>query len=574
MCHQYDELLSSPAAHAKFKRILKAWVPVHVNHGPEDESINARAMVCRMLAAVEDTPSQPVRRVYDAVIQGEARVRDAPNFRTVRTQLERFHQRWNNIIGRAHPPLWFFLRRMKDDISANVLLWRVKTVQNVTNKSDISFSPGHIPSSINIPFNTAFSPEGDLVPCPAVSSIQQHKGRVVVVVGPKGPNAFTLVCKELKLSTVHLTRMAKSQDHHGGIPTERQDKLFKEAERPSTISTVVATDFSKAFDRVHHNTVVDKLLSKGLRPELVPWVCSFISGRRQRVRYHQSLSNWESLSCGVAQGTLLGPILFLVLIDDAASDTTHPVWKYVDDMNLLETRTLCELPTLQNALDDLHLWTQRNYMLLNGGKCLTMHVTFARNPPQPPPLRIDDTELAVVPSLKVLGLTIQSDLHWDKQVNNMVAKSGRKLFLLKRLKKFNLPQCDLVAIYIGYIRPILEYAVPVWSSGLTKRQSDQLERLQKRACRTIMGNSYTGYQHALEHLGLSTLATRREHLCLKFARSLMDSEFRDWLPPQRAQITGRVTRNNHKLNCPKVKTNRYLNSCIPYMTRLINKYDQ
>ncbi|CAH1268569.1 Hypp3906 [Branchiostoma lanceolatum] len=211
-------------------------------------------------------------------------------------------------------------------------------------------------------------------------------------------------------------------------------------------------------------------------------------------------------------------------------------------------------------------------MLLNGGKCLTMHVTFARNPPQPPPLRIDDTELAVVPSLKVLGLTIQSDLHWDKQVNNMVVKSGRKLFLLKRLKKFNLPQCDLVAIYIGYIRPILEHAVPVWSSGLTKRQSEQLERLQKMACRTIMGNSYTGYQHALEHLGLSTLATRREHLCLNFARSLMDSEFRDWLPPHRAQITGRVTRNNHKLNCPKVKTNRYLNSCIPYMTRLISDF--
>ncbi|XP_066267579.1 uncharacterized protein [Branchiostoma lanceolatum] len=200
-----------------------------------------------------------------------------------------------------------------------------------------------------------------------------------------------------------------------------------------------------------------------------------------------------------------------------------------------------------------------------------MHITFARNPPPPPRLRIDGTELAVVPCLKVLGLTIQSDLHWDRQVNNMAAKAGRKLFLLKRLKKFNLPQGDLVAIYIGYVRPILEYAVPVWNSGLTKHQSDQLERLQKRACRTITGSSYNGYSHALEHLGLSILATRREQLCLKFARSLMDSEFRDWLPPPRAQITGRVTRNSHKLNCPKARTNRYLNSSIPYLTRLINQ---
>ncbi|KAI8498388.1 hypothetical protein Bbelb_235900 [Branchiostoma belcheri] len=301
---------------------------------------------------------------------------------------------------------------------------------------------------------------------------------------------------------------------------------------------------------------------RGLRPELVPWVCSFISGRKQCVRYRQSLSNWETLTCGVAQGTLLGPILFLTLIDDAANDSPCPVWKYVDDMNLLETRTLSQPSMLQHALDDLNLWTQRNHMLLNGGKCLTMHVTFTKNPPPPPPLLINETELAVVPSLKVLGLHMQNDLHWDDQVNSMVTKTGRKLFLLKRLKKFNLPEGDLVAIYIGYVRPILEYAVPVWHSGLTKRQSDQLERLQKRACRTIMGKDYCGYSHALQHLGLTTLASRREQLSLKFARSLLGSEFRDWLPPPRAQITGRVTRNNHKLNCPKARTKRYLNSWL------------
>ncbi|KAI8488360.1 hypothetical protein Bbelb_339560 [Branchiostoma belcheri] len=66
----------------------------------------------------------------------------------------------------------------------------------------------------------------------------------------------------------------------------------------------------------------------------------------------------------------------------------------------------------------------------------------------------------------------------------------------------------------------------------------------------------------------------REQLTLKFARSLLGSEFRDWLPPPRAQITGRVTRNNHKLNCPKARTKRYLNSCVPYMTRLVNQHGQ
>ncbi|KAI8509168.1 hypothetical protein Bbelb_130160, partial [Branchiostoma belcheri] len=90
----------------------------------------------------------------------------------------------------------------------------------------------------------------------------------------------------------------------------------------------------------------------------------------------------------------------------------------------------------------------------------------------------------------------------------------------------------------------------------------------------VMGKDYCGYSHALQHLGLTTLASRREQLTLKFARSLLGSEFRDWLPPPRAQITGRVTRNNHKLNCPKARTKRYLNSCVPYMTRLVNQHGQ
>ncbi|KAI8506861.1 hypothetical protein Bbelb_153000 [Branchiostoma belcheri] len=125
------------------------------------------------------------------------------------------------------------------------------------------------------------------------------------------------------------------------------DSLFQGTDKPSTICTLVATDFTKAFDRVHHHTFITKLLNMGLRPELVPWLANFISDRKQRVRYRGSFSEWEYLSCGVAQGTLLGPVLFLVLIDDAASDTVTPVWKYVDDMNMLQTRRLQQPSTLQ-----------------------------------------------------------------------------------------------------------------------------------------------------------------------------------------------------------------------------------
>ncbi|KAI8511483.1 hypothetical protein Bbelb_105830 [Branchiostoma belcheri] len=143
------------------------------------------------------------------------------------------------------------------------------------------------------------------------------------------------------------------------------DSLCKATDKPSTSCSILATDFSKAFDRVHHSTVITKLIHKGLRPELLPWICDFITRRRQVVRYRGALSGWEYLSCGVAQGTLLGPVLFLVLIDDACHDANSPVWKYVDDMNLLETRSLNQPSSLQNDLDDLNTWSKRNHMLLN-----------------------------------------------------------------------------------------------------------------------------------------------------------------------------------------------------------------
>ncbi|KAI8503384.1 hypothetical protein Bbelb_192050 [Branchiostoma belcheri] len=349
------------------------------------------------------------------------------------------------------------------------------------------------------------------------------------------------------------------------------DSLFQGTDKPSTICTLVATDFTKAFDRVHHHTVITKLLNMGLRPELVPWLANFISDRKQRVRYRGSFSEWEYLSCGVAQGTLLSPVLFLVLIDDAASDTVTPVWKYVDDMNMLQTSRLQQPSTLQSDLDQLYQWSNRNHMLLNGSKCLAMHITFCRKLPPLPLLQINNTPLNVATSLKILGLHIQNNLHWDSQVKQMVGRASKKLFLLKRLRRCNLSHKDLISIYTGYIRPILEYAVPVWSSGLTKAQIVKLERVQKRACRIVLGNDYTGYANALQHLGLTSLVDRREQLCLKFARTLMESTFRDWLPRSRGEISGRNTRNKQKLNTPLCRTNRLKNSPIPYLVNLLNK---
>ncbi|KAI8484621.1 hypothetical protein Bbelb_375620 [Branchiostoma belcheri] len=127
----------------------------------------------------------------------------------------------------------------------------------------------------------------------------------------------------------------------------------------------------------------------------------------------------------------------------------------------------------------------------------------------------------------------------------MVKSSNRRLYMVRRLKRFGVSVPDLVSVYTVYVRPLLEYAVPVWHPALTTKQSKTLERIQMRACKIILGSQYTSYNMALTTLNLSSLADRRRELCRAFADNLLNSEFRDWLPPLRQNISGRSTLKGH-----------------------------
>ena len=152
----------------------------------------------------------------------------------------------------------------------------------------------------------------------------------------------------------------------------------------------------------------------------------------------------------------------------------------------------------------------------------------------------------------------------------MTSSANRKLYLLRRLKRFGVSVADLTTVFTTYIRPALEYATPVWHSSLTVKQTASLERIQKRACKIILGPCYHSYESAMETLNLTTLSDRPVSICRSFAMSLLNSEFRNWLPPLRQDISGRQTRNSHKLDTPLCRRTRYKNSPIPYMVGLLN----
>ena len=116
----------------------------------------------------------------------------------------------------------------------------------------------------------------------------------------------------------------------------------------------------------------------------------------------------------------------------------------------------------------------------------------------------------------------------------MLKRANSPLYMLKVLKKFGLPTANLITVYIGYVRPVAEYAAPVWHPGLNDEQSASLERIQNRAFRIVFGSNFTSYDDALKLCNIPTLQSRRISLCHTFASSLYYSnQFRQWLPATR-----------------------------------------
>ena len=192
------------------------------------------------------------------------------------------------------------------------------------------------------------------------------------------------------------------------------------------------------------------------------------------------------------------------MINDACFNSEVPYFKYVDDLTLVESRTLSQPSKLQNTLSDFYQWSLRNNMTLNPSKCHCMFISFSKNIADQRPLFIGDECLNSVQKAKILGITVQSDLKWDSHISDLLCRANKKLFMLRILKTYRLPFCDVVTIYKGYIRPILDYGVPVFNGNLTQSHILSLERIQKRACRTILGDQYINYDKALEVCSLQT----------------------------------------------------------------------
>ena len=209
-------------------------------------------------------------------------------------------------------------------------------------------------------------------------------------------------------------------------------------------------------------------------------------------------------------------------------------------------------------------------MLINEKKTKCMIFNFTDKYQFTTRLRINDEPIEVIDSTRLLGTIITSDLSWDQNISSIVKKANARMELLRRVAGFGTPTDDLKIIYILFIRSILEQSATVWHSSLTNENVNDLERIQKSAIKLILNNGYTTYKNGLAQLGLETLASRRETLCLNFALKCAKNPKLQHMFPLNEKSHPMETRKEDKYKVEFAHTDRMKNSPIIYMQKLLN----
>ena len=273
-------------------------------------------------------------------------------------------------------------------------------------------------------------------------------------------------------------------------------------------------DLSKAFDRVWHRGLLAKMEHLGVTGKALNWVAGYLQDRRQKVQLEEASSSWQSIPAGVPQGSILGPLFFLIYTHDLPDAVEAGVEcdQFADDTALLSIHSNRDgaVANMQLGVNDTTRWLDDWRLQVNVLKTYAMEITRSTLPHPKPHILLGGSRLEVTSRQKHLGLVNTATLSWKEHIASILQKAARVLGVLRRLRR-SLSQAALRTIYICYIRPILEYASVTWSN-LTRSEADQLERFQRRAARLILGIPlFKRVDHSLllTAANLPTLESRR-----------------------------------------------------------------
>ena len=289
---------------------------------------------------------------------------------------------------------------------------------------------------------------------------------------------------------------------------EFMEKVTAEVDQGNAMD-LVYLDFSKAFDKVPHKRLIEKMKAHSVNGRLLQWIQRWLQGRTQRTVLNGKGSTWQAVRSGVPQGSVLGPLAFIVFIndiDEVAGDISI-INKFADDTKCGQVvRDEHDLELLQSCLDRLVEWTDKWGMQFNVDKCKVMRVGKTDLPLN---YSMNGVKLKQSEEEKDIGVVVQANLKPSKQCTRAAQRANNVLSQVTRSFHYR-DRKTFLKIYKQYVRPHLEFSVPAWSPW-SVADKDTLEKVQERAVRMVSGLQGKTYTERLQELHLPSLELRRRH---------------------------------------------------------------
>ena len=391
------------------------------------------------------------------------------------------------------------------------------------------------------------------------------------------PISLTSVPCKVQESIIHdaiLTHLKNENliapEQHGFLPRKSCTtnllecyEIMSEAMARGVPIDVIYLDFCKAFDIVPHLRLLHKLKAYGVGGQLLKWITDWLTTRKQRVVFGENVAEWKDVLSGVPQGSVLGPLLFVIFINDLVESLHNKMNMYADDSKILGKAGSAEdCKRLQEDIDKCVKWARTWLMKFNTAKCKVMHVGKGKKKSthaytMPDGAGITHT-LEVTRVERDLGVLVSDDLQFGPQCKAAAAAANWKFGVLKKV--FSSRSRRLWSmLWKAHIRPHLEHAIQAWSPHHVS-DIHILERVQRRLTKHMDGMKGLSYEQRLDELGWTTLERRRRRGDLIFTyqalheRAIVNLDWR-WAQPL-SQIEGpasAVRSNGVRVNPPIYK---------------------